>query len=182
MTCSFGKSVWKELTKSLVGSNKWDKRTLNDYLLHWLTEKYIHHFKELVFLFIYSIWWYRNQMWFLDKVFTPALATHRIKLAMHDNKVSPKEKAVRFLLMLSIDQEMSGGFIGGTSQGHLVISGVETILYFDSYHYFTLKYIAGQGSNNHAEFYALWILLKNVEEKWLNHVQVYGDSKLMIDW
>ena len=54
------------------------------------------------------------------------------------------------MLMLNIDQEMSWGFIGGTSQGDLGISGVETVIYFDSYHYFTLKYIAGQGSNNHA--------------------------------
>ena len=81
-------------------------------------------------------------------------------MAMNDNKVSPKEKIVRFLLMLSIDQEMCWGFIGGTSQGDLVISGLETILYFDSYHYFTLKYIAGKGSNNHAKFYGLWVLLK----------------------
>ena len=99
-------------------------------------------------------------MRFLDKVFIPSLATHKIKLDMNDNKVSPKEKAVRFRLMLSIDQEMSWGFIGGTSQGDPIISGVETILYFDSYHYFTLKYIVGKGSNNHEEFYALWVLLK----------------------
>ena len=88
-----------------------------------------------------------------------------LKLAMNDNKVSPEEKTIRFMLMVSIYQDMSCGFIGGTSQGDSVISGLETILYFDYYHYFTLKYIAGQGSNNHAEFYALWILLKNVEEK-----------------
>ena len=62
--------------------------------------------------------------------------------------------------MLSIDQEMSWGFIGGTSQGDPVISGVETILCFYFYHYFSLKYIAGQGSNNNVEFYALWVLLK----------------------
>ena len=89
-------------------------------------------------------------MWFLDKVFTLTLGTHRLKLAMNDNKVSPKEKSIRSLLMLCIDQEMSWGFIGGTSQGYPIISGVETILYFDSYHCFTLKYIVGQGSNNHA--------------------------------
>ena len=40
-----------------------------------------------------------------------------LKLDRNDNKVSPKEKAVRFMLMLSIDQEMSWGFIGGTSEG-----------------------------------------------------------------
>ena len=43
------------------------------------------------------------------------------------------------MLMLNIDQEMSWGFIGGTSQGDPFNSGVETILYFDSYHYFNFK-------------------------------------------
>ena len=79
---------------------------------------------------------------------------------MSDNKVSPKEKALRFMLILSIDQDISWGFIGGTSQGDPIISGVEKTLCFDSYHYFTLKYIAGQGSNNHEKFYALWDLIK----------------------
>ena len=50
----------------------------------------------------------------------------------------------------------------------------------DSNHYFHLKY--AYGKDNMAELYALWVLLKAVEERGLEHFQVFGDSKLMRDW
>ena len=47
----------------------------------------------------------------------------------------------------------------------------------DSKHYFCLKCTAGK--ENRAELYALWVLLKAVEERGLEHFQFFGDSKLM---
>jgi ribonuclease HI len=45
-----------------------------------------------------------------------------------------------------------------------------------------LKKAAGQGSNNRAKFYALWLLLKTAKEKGLKQFQVYGDSKMLMYW
>jgi len=45
-----------------------------------------------------------------------------------------------------------------------------------------LKYAAGQGTNNRDQFYAMWILMKGAVEKGLKHLQVFGDSKLLMDW
>ena len=43
-------------------------------------------------------------------------------------------------------------------------------------------YGAGEGTNNRAETYALWIILKAAVEKGIRTLQALGDSKLLIDW
>ena len=47
----------------------------------------------------------------------------------------------------------------------------------DSKHYFCLKCTARQ--ENKADLYALWVLLKDTEERGLEHFQVFRNSKLM---
>ena len=58
---------------------------------------------------------------------------------------------------------------------------VGSIMHINSSHYFLLKYVAEQGTNNRAEFYALWILMKVTKEKERKHLQVYRDSKILMD-
>ena len=43
-------------------------------------------------------------------------------------------------------------------------------------------YGEGEGTNNRADTYALWMLLKAAVEKGIRTLQVLGDSKLLIDW
>jgi ribonuclease HI len=73
------------------------------------------------------------------------------------------------------------GLFHGACQGFQVC-GASAILFLNNSHYFTLKFGAGQGTNNRVEFYALWILLKVAGEKNVSRLQVLGDSKLLMDW
>jgi ribonuclease HI len=59
---------------------------------------------------------------------------------------------------------------------------VTEILFVNNSHYFSLKYGAGKRTNNRAEFYALWILMKIAADKCTGKLQVLGDSKLLMDW
>ena len=43
-------------------------------------------------------------------------------------------------------------------------------------------YGAGEGTNDRAKAYALWMLLKATIEKGIRTLQALGDSKLFIDW
>ena len=43
-------------------------------------------------------------------------------------------------------------------------------------------YGAGEGTNNRADTYALWMLLKAAVEKGIRIIQALGDSKILIDW
>ena len=43
-------------------------------------------------------------------------------------------------------------------------------------------YGEGEGTNNRADTYALWMLLKAAVRKGIRTLQALGDSKLLIDW
>ena len=85
-------------------------------------------------------------------------------------------------MLPNIEHENPCNFFNGACQGTPGSCGSRAVLWFDTSHYFFLKFTAGQGTNNHAEFYTLWILLKTAGEKELKQLQVFGDSKLLIDW
>jgi ribonuclease HI len=45
-----------------------------------------------------------------------------------------------------------------------------------------MQHWAGLGTNNTRELYALWILLKVAMDMQVKRLQVFGDSKLVMDW
>ena len=55
------------------------------------------------------------------------------------------------------------------------MSGAGAILFLESLHYFSLKFVDGQQTNNHDELYDLWILMKTTMDKGIKQLQVYGD-------
>jgi len=74
------------------------------------------------------------------------------------------------------------GFFNGVSQGHPAVSGAGTALFINQSHYLHKKYALGIGSNNKAEFVALWVLLSVAICSGCKRLQVMGDSKFFIDW
>jgi ribonuclease HI len=46
----------------------------------------------------------------------------------------------------------------------------------------SFSYARGPRSNNRTEIIGLWNLLEATKEKYIQRLQVFGDSKLVIDW
>jgi ribonuclease HI len=59
---------------------------------------------------------------------------------------------------------------------------VGVVLFISHNHYIHIRYAPGGGTNNRAKLIALWTLLETAKEKNLSKLQVFGDSKLVIDW
>jgi len=49
-------------------------------------------------------------------------------------------------------------------------------------HFFSIKHRMGLGTNNRAELFSLWILLKTAADKGLSELQVMRDPNLLMDW
>ena len=73
-------------------------------------------------------------------------------------------------------------FFYGAYEGEPSLCGIRAILFIKTFQYLFIKFIVGQGTNNWAYFYALWILLKTTLDKRIKHIEVLGDSKITIDW
>jgi ribonuclease HI len=52
----------------------------------------------------------------------------------------------------------------------------------DQEHYFKIKLLVGIGTNNQFELFSMWLPLKVATNKGVNKLQVFGDSKFMVDW
>lgn len=74
------------------------------------------------------------------------------------------------------------GFLDGACQGHPPVCGVGVVLHLKQNHYVHIQYAPGAGTNNRAEFIALWTLSEAAVKKDIKKLQVLGDSKLVIEW
>jgi ribonuclease HI len=102
-------------------------------------------------------------------------------LALYINKSRPKEKSIRGLTLTHIDKGKPWGFFNGGNQCEPRICAARDILFINNQYYFHVMYATKDGTNNQAKLYALRVLLKLTVEKGITQLQVYGDSKLIVD-
>jgi ribonuclease HI len=60
--------------------------------------------------------------------------------------------------------------------------GASIVLHLFPNHIFLLKLGVGHGRNTQDELISLWVLFNFAREKGIWHLQVVGDSKVVIDW
>lgn len=113
---------------------------------------------------------------------TPAQVAPKIRISFKGSWKPLPEMAQRLLKEPNIDYEKAWEFFNGACQGTPGMCGAGASILFYSNHCIFFKYAAGEGTNNRAEFFALCLLLKTAEEKGLNQLHVYGESKTLIDW
>ena len=89
---------------------------------------------------------------------------------------------VREVTVESINTEIPWGYFDGAAGGELARCGGGVVLHIDALNYVHSKAGFGFGSNNFAEICALRLLLITALEWGVHLIQVFGDSKIVIDW
>jgi ribonuclease HI len=84
--------------------------------------------------------------------------------------------------MSAIDQGTTCGFFDGVSQGLPPLCGVKVVFHLNHNHYIHARYVLGRRSNNKAKLIALRSLLTIAQEKGVERLHIFGNSKLVIDW
>ena len=75
---------------------------------------------------------------------------------------------------------MPWGFFDGTSQN--IACGGGAVLHLSQQHFFHFQMGLGEGTNNFAELLSLKLLLQFALEKGCKHLQIFGDSLIIINW
>jgi ribonuclease HI len=81
-----------------------------------------------------------------------------------------------------INHSVAWGFFDGACQAPDRSCGIGFIFHLSEFHFISGKANLGQGTNNLGEFKALFNLLKIVVLRNISNLQVFRDSKLVIDW
>ena len=84
--------------------------------------------------------------------------------------------------MPEINKEMPWAFFDGASHGERPLGGVGAVIFFPSTRNMKIKCARGQASNNKAELSVLWATLKVAKSSQIQEIQIYGDSKVVVDW
>ena len=77
---------------------------------------------------------------------------------------------------------MPWAFFDGASQGDPPLGGAGAVIFFTSNRKKMIEYAMGQASNNEAELTALWATLKVARSSHIQDIQIFGDSKVVVDW
>ena len=70
----------------------------------------------------------------------------------------------------------------GASHGEPPLGGARAVIYFSSKRRMLVKYAMGKATNNRAELAALWATLKMAHNNQIQDIQIFGDSKVVVDW
>ena len=89
---------------------------------------------------------------------------------------------IRIITEEVIDRTKPWGFFDGSTAGNPKVCGAGGILFLKDDHYITFKASLGVGTNNFAELYSLKLLIRLALKKQIKHIQIFGDSMLVINW
>ena len=95
-----------------------------------------------------------------------------------DNVIS-RTQIIRALV---INSEIPWAYFDGASQGEPPLGGAGAVVYFSTKKKMLAKYATGQATNNMSEISALWETLKVVSSNQIQDIQIFGDSKVVVDW
>ena len=77
---------------------------------------------------------------------------------------------------------MPWAFFDGASQGDPLLGGAGAIIFFSTTKKKKIKYAMGLASSNKAELSTLWATLRVAQNSQIQEIQIFGDSKVVIDW
>ena len=89
---------------------------------------------------------------------------------------------IRIITEEVIDRTKPWVFFDGSTSRNPKICGAGGIRFLKDDHYITFKAGLGEGTNNFAELYALKLLISLSLKKQIKHIQIFGDSMLVINW
>jgi ribonuclease HI len=182
ISCPFAEKVTHLIKDKLNSRADWNQGSLEECFRNWLQDITISLYAGLPSIMITNIWWERNNVVFKDKTVSPEVTTTLSLTQAEEFKTEPRSRKQRFIVPPPIDYTIPWGYFDGASQGHPPACGVRVVLFIIHSHYIHIRYSPGGRTNNRAELIALWTLLETTKEKNMTKLQVFGDSKLVIDW
>jgi hypothetical protein len=172
--------VWKEISDSLKLSCIWEGPYLEQAWKLWLQDHRHIELKSLPPIIFWGIWLARNSLIFQEKTIAPQVtAAQSLSIFSHFSQ-NPTKSGPKSHTPEQIYFTKPWAYFDGASQNNICGGGFT--LHLTSSHSFHTKLGLGQGTNNHAELLTLKLLLAFAKENDLRHIQIFGDSQIVVNW
>lgn len=161
--------------------NIWQSVTVEEGLRLWFQRRELTAYRAVPFLTIWGIWLARNSCLFEGQPLQTFQVASNICSIAQFFKTKGCTKKPRVVGDLVIDHSHPWAFFDGTCQGEDRTGGIGGVLYLKEKHCINFSANVGSGSNNHVELLALQGLMRVAYHRQISHIQIYGDSKFVID-
>jgi hypothetical protein len=163
-------------------NSKWQGDSIEATLRKWYMDKETKSFKALPLTIAWGVWIERNK----KKIKT---RTHYLSSVSHKSlnilRSFPQDLPVHQRAQnidLIIDTHTPWAFFDGASQGVPPRGGARGGILLTQNHTLSFKASTGPSTNNQSELSTLKLALLLAKEKWLTHLQIMGDSQIVIKW
>ena len=99
-----------------------------------------------------------------------------------EHRSQVKDSKVRELVPPEINKGIPWAFFDGESQGDPPMGGSGAVLYLPNNQKIQAKFEPGHYTNNKAKLAALHLVLELALNNNMTQMQVFGDSKMVVDW
>ena len=102
------------------------------------------------------------------------------KVMEHRNM--PKSTPLKMIISSKINKTIPWAYFDGSNQGDPALGGAGGVAYLIENKKIEIIFSLSRASNNKEELIALWIVLRVSINKHLKNIQLFGDSKMVIEW
>lgn len=182
LQCPVVQKVWLEVMHILRLQSVWEGPSLVEAFKFWWDTEATKSHGIIPLIISWGIWIARNNLIFEDiRCSEVEIATMAASLILFFSDVESHTR-VREVFEENINVEIPWGYFDGAAEGDPVRCGGGIVLHLDDHNSVYCKAGLGSGTNNFTEISALRLLLITALEWGVHSLQVFGDSKIVIDW
>lgn len=180
LTCEVTKELWNQVTQALNIITVWQGEDIPSAWEQWWNAVASEKSRNLPLLVSWYIWNRRNAIIFEDYIanwnlLPPSICVTYLEIPFENKQNTPKN-----IMPEIINKDMPWAYFDGAAQRQGC--GGAILLHLSDSHYYYLRLGLGPGTNNHAELITLRHLLYFALSKNCRQLQIFGDSKIVIDW
>ena len=101
---------------------------------------------------------------------------------VREHRSQEKKPKIRMLVPPEINNDIPWAYFDGASQGDPPLGGLGGVLYLSENHKIQARFAPGNCTNNKVELAALHLVLNLAINNNISQLQVFGDSKMVVDW
>ena len=159
----------------------WVDDTLEGAFLRWWRSRATKALQALPLIISWGVWLAKNDAIFKDIIKIPTEIAIKVVGIVDHFVESNTNMKYRNIMQESTNLEVSWGYFDGAAGRNPSLCGGGAVLFFNLQNYINFKEALGLGTNNFVELSALILLMTKALEWSVTNMQIFGDSKIIIN-
>jgi ribonuclease HI len=179
--CHFTRQVWNKIALDQHITTTWTGTSLPDCLDHWTSIE--RSYKHLPLLVNWFIWLARNTKIFDNKSPNANLVAYKtLGLFQNWKAIHPAIGKKKTLISPCIVEDTPTGWFDGATHRSGNLCGAGGLIRTSKNSFIRWTFCCGPGTNTRAELLGAWASLHLATILNIEHLQLIGDSRVIIDW